>query len=120
MRPSSQAPRAPVSVVLDAATRLQDFRTLIAEMRAALFHHYDFEEGFDAVDCDHDHGEEEKERLLRLLEDLMRKVKHLAEKDVAGFGRSVTEIDAPVSSVQCSLGLPPPYCQMFPSYLPMN
>jgi hypothetical protein len=120
IRPTSQAPGAPVSVVLDAATRLQDFRTLIAEMRAALFHHYDFEEEFDAVNRDHDDDDEEKERLLRLLEDVMRIVKHLAEKDAAGFGRSVTKIDAPVSSVQCSLGPSPPYCQMFPSYYPMN
>ena len=115
IRPTSQAPGAPVSVVLDAATRLQDFRTLIAEMRVALFHHYDFEEEFDAVNCDHD-DDEEKERLLRLLEDVMRIVKHLAEKDAPALAK----IDAPVSSVQCSLGLSPPYRQMFPSYYPMN
>ena len=102
--------------ILDAATRLQDFRALIAEMRAALFH-YDFErEGFDSGKCgndrdnddngdDDDIGEDgERERLLRLLEDVMRTVKHLAERDAAGFGRPVTEIDA---AVWYSLGISP-------------
>ncbi|KAI0255586.1 hypothetical protein BJV78DRAFT_1279326 [Lactifluus subvellereus] len=65
---------------VDAATRLQDFRALIAEMRITLFD-YDFNKEFNSGD----HGEEERERLLRLLEDVMRKVKQLAEKDT-GFG----------------------------------
>jgi len=74
----------------DAATRLQEFRALIAEMRATLIH-CDFDTGGrndDRDNNDDDVGEDgERERVLRLLEDVMRKVKHLAEKDAAGFGR---------------------------------
>jgi hypothetical protein len=67
---------------LDAATRLRDFRALIDEMRATLLHH-DLKEGFDAGNqCDDDDGDDdERERLLRLLEDVMREVQRLAERD---------------------------------------
>jgi hypothetical protein len=83
-------------------------------MRATLFH-YDFErqEGFDAGNRDNDRdsdndddkddndvGEDgERERLLRLLEDVMRTVQYQAEKDAAGFGCPITEIDAKVYSL---------------------
>jgi len=49
-------------------------------MRVTLFD-YDFNKEFDSGDRD----EEERERLLRLLEDVMRKVKQLAENDT-GLG----------------------------------
>jgi hypothetical protein len=104
--------------ILDAATRLQDFRALIAEMRVALLH-YDLEqlEGFNAGSCDDDDDREddddydyddvgeygERERVLRLLEDVMRTVKYLAEKDAAGFSRPVTEIDTVVQRYSLSL-----------------
>ncbi|KAF8487169.1 hypothetical protein DFH94DRAFT_16874 [Russula ochroleuca] len=67
---------------LDAATRLRDFRALIDEMRATLLHH-DLKEEFDAGNqCDDDDGDDdERERLLRLLEDVMREVQRLAERD---------------------------------------
>jgi hypothetical protein len=81
---------------LDAATRLQDFRALIEEMRATLLHHDSTDsEEIDVRDCggggDNDDDDDERERLLRLLEDVMRKVKRLAEKDTAG---PVTMTDA--------------------------
>ena len=60
---------------LDAATRLQDFRSLIIEMRASLLDHE--RETGNAGERD----EEEIERLLRLLEDVMTKVRGLAERD---------------------------------------
>jgi len=65
---------------------------LIDEMRATLLHH-DSKEEFDAGNDDND---EERERLLWLLEDVMRKVKWLAEKDGVGLGHShsVTMTDA--------------------------
>jgi hypothetical protein len=62
----------------DAATRLQDFRSLIVEMRASLLDR-DCETVVDAGGRD----EEEIERLLRLLEDVMRKVRELAERDTS-------------------------------------
>ena len=69
---------------LDAASRLRDFRALIDEMRATLLHHDSKE--FDARNqCD-----DERERLLRLLEDVMRKVKQL---DREGHRRSDTMIN---------------------------
>jgi hypothetical protein len=77
---------------LDATTRLQDFRALIDELRATLFHH-DSKEEFDTANCDDDdevEEDEERERLLRLLEDVMRKVQQLAENDtprLGGLGR---------------------------------
>jgi hypothetical protein len=69
---------------LDAATRLQDFRALIDDLRATLLHH-DSKEELDTGNCaaaaaDSDE-EEERERLLRLLEDVVRKVQQLAEND---------------------------------------
>ncbi|KAI9511227.1 hypothetical protein F5148DRAFT_390644 [Russula earlei] len=84
-------------VLLDAATRLRDFRALIAEMRAALLHRCDLEsESDDCDDClrdrdrdhdgddhDHDHDHDERERLLRLLEDVMQKVRQLDEMEAA-------------------------------------
>jgi hypothetical protein len=70
----------------DAATRLQDFRSLIVEMRASLLDR-DGETVADAGGRD----EEEIERLLRLLEDVMRKVRGLAERDT-GFGVPLIKI----------------------------
>ena len=67
---------------LDAATRLQDFRALIDELRSTTLHH-DSKEEFDTENCDNDDGDEERERLLRLLEDVMRKVQQLAENDAS-------------------------------------
>ena len=65
---------------LDAASRLRDFRALIDEMRATLLHH-DSKEEFDAGNqCDE---EEDREQLLQLLEDVMRTVQRLAERDTA-------------------------------------
>lgn len=59
-------------------------------MRATLGH-CDFDTGGRNDDRDNNDdgvGEDgERERVLRLLEDVMRTVKHLAEKDAAGFGR---------------------------------
>lgn len=75
--------------ILDAATRLQDFRSLIVEMRASLLDH-DRETVIDAGERD----EEEIERLLRLLEDVMRKVRGLAERDPTGLGLPLIIIDA--------------------------
>jgi hypothetical protein len=71
---------------LDAAGRLRDFRALIDEMRATLLHH-DSKEEFDVGNQCDDEDDEERERLLRLLEDVMRKVKQL---DQEGHGCSVT------------------------------
>ena len=65
---------------LNAATRLQDFRALINELRTTLLHH-DSKEDFDSGNCDDDEEEEERERLLRLLEDVMQKVQQLAKND---------------------------------------
>ena len=62
---------------LNAATRLQDFRALIDELRATLLHHDSREE----FDTDQDDGDDERERLLRLLEDVMRKVQQLADNE---------------------------------------
>ena len=87
---------------LDTATRLRDFCALIDEMRATLLRH-DSKEEVDARNCDDDDDDDdddERERLLRLLEDVMRKVKQLAEKDAAGLGRS---------GRRCSLGLSSAY-----------
>jgi hypothetical protein len=71
----------------DAATRLQDFRSLIVEMRASLL---DRDSETAAVETG-GHDEEEIERLLRLLEDVMRKVRELAERDT-GLGVSLIKI----------------------------
>jgi hypothetical protein len=73
----------------DAATRLQDFRALIDELRSTLLHH-DSTEEFDTGNCDNDEDDDERERLLRLLEGVMRKVQLLAENDtprLGGLGR---------------------------------
>jgi hypothetical protein len=70
---------------LDAATRLQDFRALIDDLRATLLHH-DSNEEFDTGNCDNDHDDDEGERLLRLLEDVMRNVQQLAENDTPRLG----------------------------------
>ena len=80
------------STTLDAASRLRDFRALVDEMRATLLHR-DSREEFEAGN---DENDDERERLLWLLEDVMRKVKQLAEKDAVGLGpsRSVTVTDA--------------------------
>ncbi|KAH9062639.1 hypothetical protein EDB83DRAFT_2385203 [Lactarius deliciosus] len=74
--------------ILDAATRLQDFRSLILEMRASLLDH-DHETAVDVRERD----EEEIESLLRLLEDVMRKVRGLAERDIPDLGLPVIKID---------------------------
>jgi hypothetical protein len=90
---------------LDAATRLRDFRALIAEMRAAPVFRYDLkeegEQGFDAgnpdnVDNDNDDNDDndergELERVLRLLEDVMRNVRLLGlrRNGAAGLGHFV-------------------------------
>lgn len=74
---------------LDAATRLQDFHALIDELRSTLLHH-DSKEEFDTGNCDNDEDDDERERLLRLLEGVMRKVQLLAENDaprLGGLGR---------------------------------
>jgi hypothetical protein len=78
------------STTLDAASRLRDFRALIDEMRATLLHH-DSREDFDAGNDDDD---DERERLLWLLEDVMEKVRWLAEKDAVGHSCSITMTDA--------------------------
>ncbi|KAH8983338.1 hypothetical protein EDB92DRAFT_1890940 [Lactarius akahatsu] len=74
--------------ILDAATRLQDFRSLILEMRASLLDH-DHETAVDVRERD----EEEIEGLLRLLEDVMTKVRGLAERDIPDPGLPVIKID---------------------------
>ncbi|KAH9003679.1 hypothetical protein EDB86DRAFT_2826261 [Lactarius hatsudake] len=74
--------------ILDAATRLQDFRSLILEMRASLLDH-DHETAVDVRERD----EEEIESLLRLLEDVMRKVRGLADRDIPDLGLPVIKID---------------------------
>ncbi len=76
--------------VLDAATRLQDFRSLIVEMRTSLLDH-DCETA--TVDVG-EHGDDEVERLLRLLEDVMRKVRGLAERDTS-LGIPLIKVHAP-------------------------
>ena len=129
-QPAALPVRAHVSI-LDATTRLQHFRAMIAEMRATLLR-YDLEvaeedQGFRAGNGDDDGDDDhERERVLRLLEDVTRKVKHLTDKDAAGLGRcrpvTVTEIE-----YDNSLGLPPTptvSCfaekrQVFPSYYPL-
>jgi hypothetical protein len=73
-------PTAASGYTLDAATRLQDFRALIDELRATLLHH-DSEEEFDTGYRADEDDDNERERLLRLLEDVMRKVQQLAEND---------------------------------------
>ena len=106
---AAAASRAPVST-LDAATRLQHFGAMIAEMRATLLR-CDLEvepeeaeqedQGFRAErgdDCDDDE-DRERERVLRLLEDITRKVKRLAkDKDPAGLGHSPALSLSPRSS----------------------
>jgi len=53
---------------------------LIDELRATLLHH-DSKEEFNTGNCDDGDDDDERERLLRLLEDVMRKVQQLAEND---------------------------------------
>ena len=64
---------------LDAASHLRDFHTIIDEMRATLKCH-ELKEYDAGNQCDE---EEDREWLLRLLEDVMRTVQHLAERDTA-------------------------------------
>jgi hypothetical protein len=87
-------PRRPIATgcstsgyTLDAATRLQDFRALIDELRATLLHH-DSKEEFYTGSCDYDdyYDDEGRERLLRLLEDVMLKVQQLGENDTSRIG----------------------------------
>jgi len=72
---------------LDAATRLQDFRSLIIEMRASLL-----DNDRETVGNAGERDEEEVERLLRLLEDVMRKVRGLADRDTS-LGVPLIKID---------------------------
>ena len=84
---AATSPVVPASgSVPNAATRLQDFRSLIVEMRASLLDR-ESETPVDAGGRD----EEEIERLLRLLEDVMRKVRKLAERDT-GLGVPLIKI----------------------------
>ena len=84
---AATSPVVPASgSVPNAATRLQDFRSLIVEMRASLLDR----ESETAVDAG-GRDEEEIERLLRLLEDVMRKVRKLAERDT-GLGVPLIKI----------------------------
>jgi len=125
--------RAHVSI-LDATTRLQHFRAMIAEMRATLLR-YDLEveeedQGFRTGNGDNDDDgddDHERERVLRLLEDVTRKAKHLTDKDAAGLGRcrpvTITEIEydnslglLPTPTVSCFAG---EKRQVFPSYYPL-
>jgi hypothetical protein len=54
---------------------------LIDDLRAMLLHH-DSKEEFDTRNCDDGvDDDDERERLFRLLEDVMRKVQQLAEND---------------------------------------
>jgi hypothetical protein len=69
--------------------RFLDFHALIDEMRTTLLHH-DSKKEFDAGNnCDEE--DNERERLLRLPEDVMRKVKQLGRE---GHRRSVSMTDA--------------------------
>jgi hypothetical protein len=83
----------------DAATRLQDFHALVAELRVKFFDYdYDLKKEFDTR-ADHGNEEEEnRERIVWLLEDIMRKVRQLTEKDTAGAG---TMIDDPRRGTLC-------------------
>ena len=131
-QPPAATLRAHVSI-LDAATRLQHFRSMIAEMRATLLR-YDLEEedqGFRAGNGDNDDGDDdddrERERVLRLLEDVTRKVKCLADKDATSLGRhpvAIAEVEYdnslglyPTSTVSCFAG---EKRQVFPSYYPLT
>ncbi|KAI0277818.1 hypothetical protein BGY98DRAFT_593856 [Russula aff. rugulosa BPL654] len=58
---------------LGAATRLQDFRALIGDLKAT-FLHRDSKEKFDTGDCAAADDDEERERLHQFLEDVIRKV----------------------------------------------
>ena len=59
---------------------------LIDELRATLLHH-DSKEVFDTGNYDDDDDDDdERERVFRLLEDVMRKVRQLAENDTPRFG----------------------------------
>jgi hypothetical protein len=84
-RPTSLATGCSTSgYTLDAATRLQDFRALIDELRSTLLHH-DSKEEFDTGNYDNDDGDDERERLLRLLEDVMQKVQQLDAPRLGGL-----------------------------------
>ena len=63
---------------LGAATRLQDFRALIGDLRATLLQH-DSKEEFDTGHCAAADDDKERKRLFQFLEDVMRKVQQLAE-----------------------------------------
>ena len=88
---------------------------MIAEMRATLLH-YDLEveageDGFhtgNGYNDDDDDDDRERGRVLRLLEDVTRKVKRLADKDATVLGRrrpvTITETEIVYDD---SLGLPP-------------
>jgi hypothetical protein len=104
----SQPASAAFVSTLDAATRLQHFDAMIAEMRATLLR-CDLEvepeeaeeedQGFRTGKGDDDEEDRERERVLRLLEDVTQKVKRLAEdKNPARLGSppcpvTITEIE---------------------------
>ncbi|KAI0277822.1 hypothetical protein BGY98DRAFT_1097178 [Russula aff. rugulosa BPL654] len=66
---------------LNAATRLQDFRALIDELRTTLLHHDSKEESMPGIAPRRRRRRRRGERLLRLLEDVMQKVQQLAKND---------------------------------------
>ena len=67
-------------LTLDAASRFRDLRALIDEMKVTLLLH-DSKEFDVGNQCDEE--EDDREWLLRLLEDVMRTVQRLAERDTA-------------------------------------
>ncbi|KAI0277820.1 hypothetical protein BGY98DRAFT_1097176 [Russula aff. rugulosa BPL654] len=105
---------------LDAATRLQDFCALIDDLRATLLHHNSKEE-FDTGNCaDDDDDDNEGERLLRLLEDAMRKIQQPTEYDtprLGGLCRLSLWLPLLLRATLLLITVPPwRQCQVFPSY----
>jgi hypothetical protein len=48
--------------------------------------HHDSKEEYDTENCDNDDGDDERGRILRLLEDVMRKVQQLTENEAPHLG----------------------------------
>ena len=65
--------RSASGYTLGAATRLQDFRALIGDLKAMLLHR-DSKEKFDTGHCAAADDDKERERLHQFLEDVIRKV----------------------------------------------
>ncbi|KAI0270575.1 hypothetical protein BC834DRAFT_520969 [Gloeopeniophorella convolvens] len=80
---SNDSPIIPSGPTIDPAARLQDFGRMIAEMRSKLFVHDPSKDVGGPGGCDN----QDTDRLLRLLEDVMQKVRDLKEKD-ASFASS--------------------------------